>query len=197
MVLGDLHPAVHLAHRLHRAAHLAVRGPAEGPPAGRPKRLTRLPAYATWRTDADPEQVREAALKVLKRRRFRAHVTGDAVAAEKGYLREAGNLAFHVALIVMLIAFAWGQLYKSEGNKLVVEGDGFSNTLTQYDDFKSGSLFTTTTWCRSASSSTGSPAPTSAAARTRAPRARTRPPSPTAWVRTARTRRPPSGSTSR
>ncbi|MFF0764341.1 cytochrome c biogenesis protein ResB [Streptomyces sp. NPDC003737] len=117
-------------------------GQLRGRPPGAPKRLTRLPAFATWRTDADPEQVREAALKVLKRRRFRAHVTGDAVAAEKGYLREAGNLAFHVALIVMLIAFAWGQLYKSEGNKLVVEGDGFSNTLTQYDDFKSGSLFT-------------------------------------------------------
>ncbi|MEU1417409.1 cytochrome c biogenesis protein ResB [Streptomyces sp. NPDC005731] len=117
-------------------------GQLKGRPPGAPKRLTRLPAYATWRTDADPEQVREAALKVLKRRRFRAHMAGDAVAAEKGYLREAGNLAFHVALIVLLIAFAWGQLYKSEGNKLVVEGDGFSNTLTQYDDFKSGSLFT-------------------------------------------------------
>nr|WP_234377023.1 cytochrome c biogenesis protein ResB [Streptomyces sp. TP-A0356] len=110
------------------------------PPAA-PKRLTRLPAYATWRTDADPEQVREAALKVLEQRRFRAHRAGDAVAAEKGYLREAGNLAFHIALIVLLVAFAWGQLYKSEGNKLVVEGDGFSNTLISYDDFKSGSLF--------------------------------------------------------
>ncbi len=41
----------------------------------------------------------------------------------------------------MLIAFAWGQLFKSEGDKLIVEGDGFSNTLTQYDDFKSGNLF--------------------------------------------------------
>ncbi len=41
----------------------------------------------------------------------------------------------------MLIAFASGQLFKSEGGKLVVEGDGFSNTLTQYDDFKSGSLY--------------------------------------------------------
>jgi cytochrome c biogenesis protein len=117
-------------------------GQLRGRPPAAPKRLTRLPAYATWRTDADPEQVREVALKVLKRRRFRAHVAGDAVAAEKGYLREAGNLAFHVALVVMLVAFAWGQLYKSEGNKLVVEGDGFSNTLTQYDDFKSGNLFT-------------------------------------------------------
>ncbi|MCL6736371.1 cytochrome c biogenesis protein ResB [Streptomyces neyagawaensis] len=116
-------------------------GQLRGRPPGAPKRLTRMPAYATWRTGATPEQVREVALKALKRRRFRAHVAGDAVAAEKGYLREAGNLAFHLALIVMLIAFAWGQLYKSEGNKLIVEGDGFANTLTQYDDFKSGNLF--------------------------------------------------------
>ncbi|WP_435058277.1 cytochrome c biogenesis protein ResB [Streptomyces sp. bgisy060] len=110
-------------------------------PPGAPRRLDRLPAYATWRTGAEPEQVRTAALAVLKGRRFRAHPAENAVAAEKGYLREAGNLAFHVALIVMLVAFAWGQLLKSEGGKLIVEGDGFSNTLTQYDDFKSGSLF--------------------------------------------------------
>ncbi|MFE0652250.1 cytochrome c biogenesis protein ResB [Streptomyces sp. NPDC059534] len=112
-------------------------------PPGAPRRLTRLPAYTTWRTGAEPEQVREAALTLLKGRRFRAHTAGDAVAAEKGYLRETGNLAFHVALIVMLVAFAWGQLFKSEGGKLIVEGDGFSNTLTQYDDFKSGSQFGT------------------------------------------------------
>ncbi|MFD3654800.1 cytochrome c biogenesis protein ResB [Streptomyces sp. NPDC058620] len=112
-------------------------------PPGAPKRLTRLPAYTTWRTDAEPEQVREAAAAMLRKRRFRSHAVGDAVAAEKGYLREAGNLMFHIALIVMLVAFAAGQLFKSEGGKLIVEGDGFSNTLTQYDDFKSGSLYDT------------------------------------------------------
>ncbi|MFJ3665825.1 cytochrome c biogenesis protein ResB [Streptomyces sp. NPDC090106] len=116
-------------------------GQLRGRPPGAPRRLNRLPAYTTWRTGAEPEQVREAALALLKKRRFRAHPVGDAVAAEKGYLREVGNLAFHIALIVMLIAFAWGQLFKMEGNKLIVEGDGFSNTLTQYDDFKSGNLF--------------------------------------------------------
>ncbi|GHF96985.1 cytochrome c biogenesis protein ResB [Streptomyces filamentosus] len=116
-------------------------GQLRGLPPGAPKRLTRLPAYTTWRTGASPEEVREAALGVLKGRRFRTRAAGDAVAAEKGYLREAGNLLFHIALIVMLVAFAWGQLFKSEGGKLVVEGDGFSNTLTQYDDFKSGSQF--------------------------------------------------------
>ncbi|NUK63588.1 cytochrome c biogenesis protein ResB [Streptomyces lunaelactis] len=116
-------------------------GQLRGRPPGAPGRLTRLPAYTTWRTEAGPEQVREAALAILKKRRFRAHTVGDAVAAEKGYLREAGNLLFHIALIVMLVAFAAGQLLKSEGGKLIVEGDGFSNTLTQYDDFKSGSMF--------------------------------------------------------
>ena len=30
---------------------------------------------------------------------------------------------------------------KSEGGKLIVDGDGFANRLTQYDDFKSGSLY--------------------------------------------------------
>ncbi|MFE0508394.1 cytochrome c biogenesis protein ResB [Streptomyces sp. NPDC058964] len=118
-------------------------GQLRGRPPAAPKRLTRLPAYTTWRTEADPEQVREAALALLRKRRFRAHVAGDAVAAEKGYVRELGNLAFHIALIVLLVAFASGQLYKSDGTKLVVEGDGFSNSIIQYDDFKSGSLFTT------------------------------------------------------
>ncbi|WP_129307555.1 cytochrome c biogenesis protein ResB [Streptomyces sp. L2] len=116
-------------------------GQLRGRPPAAPKRLNRLPAYTTWRTTADPEQVREAALALLKRRRFRAHVTGDAVAAEKGYVRELGNLIFHIALIVLLVAFASGQLYKSDGTKLVVEGDGFANAIPMYDDFRSGSLF--------------------------------------------------------
>ncbi|MCQ4198625.1 cytochrome c biogenesis protein ResB [Streptomyces sp. NPDC058783] len=116
-------------------------GQLRGRPPRAPRRLDRLPAYTTWRTDAEPEEVREAALRLLKKRRFRADAAGDAVAAEKGYLREVGNLAFHIALIVLLVAFAWGQLFKYEGNKLILEGDGFANTLTQYDDFKSGNLF--------------------------------------------------------
>ncbi|MCP9945069.1 cytochrome c biogenesis protein ResB [Streptomyces somaliensis] len=116
-------------------------GQLRGRPPGAPRRLTRLPAYATWRTRATPEEVRGAALRLFRKNRFRSCAEGDAVAAEKGYLREAGNLVFHVALIVMLLAFAAGQLFRSEGGKLVVEGDGFANTLSQYDDFRSGPLF--------------------------------------------------------
>ncbi|WP_329135235.1 cytochrome c biogenesis protein ResB [Streptomyces sp. NBC_01476] len=110
------------------------------PPAA-PRHLTRLPAYSTWRTDASPEQVTEAARKVLRGRRFRTHVTGTSVAGEKGYLRETGNLIFHIALFGLLIGFALTSLEKAEGGKLIVEGDGFTNNLTQYDDFSPGTWY--------------------------------------------------------
>ncbi|MFJ5675978.1 cytochrome c biogenesis protein ResB [Streptomyces sp. NPDC093097] len=116
-------------------------GQLRGRPPAAPRRLTRLPAYTTWRTEAAPEDVLEAAGRMLKKRRFRVRREGTAVGSEKGYLREAGNLLFHVALIVMLVAFAVGSLWKSEGGKLITEGDGFANSLTQYDDFTSGPFF--------------------------------------------------------
>ncbi|WP_067226025.1 cytochrome c biogenesis protein ResB [Streptomyces sp. NBRC 109706] len=121
-------------------------GQLRGRPPRAPRRLDRMPAYTTWRTATPPQQVLDAARARLRRRRFRTDLADQPghegqVAAEKGYLREAGNLLFHVALIVMLLAFARGQLYHSEGGKLVVEGSGFSNALPQYDDFSSGQFF--------------------------------------------------------
>ncbi|WP_405529734.1 cytochrome c biogenesis protein ResB [Streptomyces avidinii] len=116
-------------------------GQLRGRPPGAPRRLDRLPAHTTWRTEKTPDEVLSYARTVLRAGRFRTEAGKGHVAAEKGYLREAGNLIFHVALIVMLVAFAWGQYFKSEGGKLVLRGSGFSNTLTQYDDFKSGGLF--------------------------------------------------------
>ncbi|MGW5354640.1 cytochrome c biogenesis protein ResB [Streptomyces sp. NPDC004031] len=110
------------------------------PPAA-PRNLTRLPAYSTWHTDASPEQVTEAARTVLRGRRFRTSVTGTSVAGEKGYLREFGNLLFHVSLFGLLIAFALTSLEKAEGGKLIVEGDGFVNNLTSYDDFSGGTWY--------------------------------------------------------
>ncbi|MEU0844159.1 cytochrome c biogenesis protein ResB [Streptomyces sp. NPDC005962] len=116
-------------------------GQLRGRPPAAPRKLTRLPAYTTWRSDAEPEKVLEAAQRIMKRRRFRSQLTGGAVAAEKGYLREVGNLLFHASLIVLLVSFAAGQLWKTEGSSLITEGGGFSNSLTQYDDIKTGQLF--------------------------------------------------------
>ncbi len=60
-------------------------------PPGAPKRLTRLPAYTTWRTEAEPEEVRAAALTVLRGRRFRGHEVGDAIAAERATSARPGT----------------------------------------------------------------------------------------------------------
>ncbi|MFI1282990.1 cytochrome c biogenesis protein ResB [Streptomyces sp. NPDC020858] len=116
-------------------------GQLRGRPPAAPRRLDRLPAHTTWRTEKTPDEVLAHAKTMLGGARFRTERGEGHVAAEKGYLREAGNLMFHVSLIVMLVAFAWGQYFKSEGGKLVLRGTGFSNTLTQYDDFKPGTLF--------------------------------------------------------
>ncbi|MFG3054413.1 cytochrome c biogenesis protein ResB [Kitasatospora sp. NPDC048239] len=109
------------------------------PPAA-PRNLTRMPVYAAWRTDADADAVNAAAHRLLRRRRFRADLAGGSVAAEKGYLREVGNLVFHLSLFALLGGFAWASLASGTGGKLMVGGEGYSNTITQLDDF-TGSRF--------------------------------------------------------
>ena len=64
------------------------------------------------------------------------------MSAEKGYLRETGNLIFHLALVLILAAVAAGGLFGWRGNVIVKEGNGFSNALTQYDAWGGGRLAT-------------------------------------------------------
>lgn len=121
-----------------------LRGVRAAPPRA-PRNLTRLPDHATYTTDEAPEVVLARARQVLRRRRFRvaagdAHAAGDAVSAERGYLREVGNLVFHLSVLVVLAGFAIGSLYGYRGGVIVPVGGGFSNSLTQYDDFSPGSL---------------------------------------------------------
>ena len=112
---------------------------AQPPPA--PRNLSRLPESRTFDTDEDAEAVLARATTVLKRRRFRVVQRDDAVCAERGYLREAGNLLFHLAVLVVLVGFASGQLFGYKGGVVTVVGSGFANTLSQYDDFDPGALF--------------------------------------------------------
>jgi cytochrome c biogenesis protein len=116
-------------------------GQLRGRPPRAPSRLERMPASAGWSTQAPPEAVLRAAERTLRSRRYRVAAGPDSVAAEKGYLREAGNLLFHLALFGLLVAFAVGTLYKSDGTVLVTTGGGFANNQSQYDDLSHGSLF--------------------------------------------------------
>ena len=111
------------------------------PPPPAPRNLGRLPSYAVVESADPPEVVLERARAVLRGRRYRVIGGTGAVSAERGHLREAGNLLFHISVIIVLVGFAYGQLFGYKGGAIVMVGNGFANSLTQYDDFAPGSFF--------------------------------------------------------
>ncbi len=117
-------------------------------PPKAPRNLSRLPQHTQVETHEDPEAVLDRARSALRRKRYRqvlSPVTGDdgsrSLSAERGYLREAGNLLFHLSVLVVLVGVAVGGLWGFKGGVIVVTKDGFANTLSQYDDFRPGGLF--------------------------------------------------------
>jgi cytochrome c biogenesis protein len=111
------------------------------PPPAVPRVLARMPESARWESDVAPEQAIEQIRSVLRRGRWRVARTDLALSAEKGYLRETGNLLFHISLVALLIGIALGGLLGFQGTVLVKEGDGFANTVLAYDDIKPGRRF--------------------------------------------------------
>ena len=112
-------------------------------PVNTPRNLARLPAYA--RVEGAPDALDRAAGQ-LRGARYRVRrieePDGASLSAERGYLREAGNLIFHISLVVMLVGIAVGVMFGYKGTAVVPVGSGFSNTLSQYDEISSGAAFT-------------------------------------------------------
>ncbi|NLU80169.1 cytochrome c biogenesis protein ResB [Micromonospora sp. HNM0581] len=106
------------------------------PPAV-PKRLERLPQHVVLPAS---EGGTAAVAEMLRRRRWRVAVRGDEVSAEKGYLKETGNLIFHTSMVLVLIGVALGSWYGWHGNRLLVAGADqvFCNTRQQYAEFRLG-----------------------------------------------------------
>lgn len=123
-------------------------------PPRTPRRFARFPARGRYLAPAElvtPEDVTAAAVKHLRRRylglpAFRVTTATEpsgalTVSAERGYLRETGNLLFHISLLGLLISFGAGQMLEYRGQAIVVEGRGFANSVVDYDTFESGALF--------------------------------------------------------
>src|SRR5665811_1552148 len=116
----------------------AARAPAATPP----RTVSRMSDALSYSSSLPTDDVLSAAETSLRKRRYRVRRVGDTVCAERGYIRELGNLSFHVALLGVLLSIGFGSLLGHSGTAIVVEGQGFSNTLTQYDDFTAGAAFT-------------------------------------------------------
>lgn len=77
----------------------------------------------------------------LRRNRYRITKSEDGIAAEKGYLRETGNLIFHLALIVILLGIGSSSVFGMRGEAIVTVGERFINVPTSYDNLAPGRFF--------------------------------------------------------
>jgi cytochrome c biogenesis protein len=116
----------------------ALRAPA----VATPRNLARLP-HAAEATLPLPVDAVEARIRGRLRRwrgDWRGDGNGRTFSAERGQLREVGNLVFHVSLLGLLVAFAGGKLFGYEGQVIVLSGGGqFCNTgILGYDSFRPG-----------------------------------------------------------
>jgi cytochrome c biogenesis protein len=122
-------------------------GSARTPPPRAPRNLMRMPHSTTYDSALPPEAAVQSAAGILGGRRFRLRrpATGDSghwVSAEKGYLREVGNLLFHLSLVGVLASVALGGLFGYKGYELLVEGNSFSDTQSALAEFDPGHFVT-------------------------------------------------------
>ena len=106
-------------------------------PPATPKNLNRLSHYQEL--EPLPHALSDAQLW-FKKNRFRVKIEDKAISAEKGYLRETGNLLFHLSLILILVGVSFGSLFGMRGEAIVNVGERFINVPTTYDTLALGKL---------------------------------------------------------
>ncbi|CAM3640564.1 cytochrome c biogenesis protein ResB [Kibdelosporangium persicum] len=109
-----------------------------------PRNLSRMPHHSESTVDKTPDEVIAQATRALSgwRKTEREEENGArTISAERGYLRETGNLVFHFAMLGLIIALAVGKLFGYEG-QVIVKADGsqeFCNSgVLGYDSFQPG-----------------------------------------------------------
>ncbi|HEX3283453.1 MAG TPA: cytochrome c biogenesis protein ResB [Mycobacterium sp.] len=113
-------------------------------PVPAPRNLPRLPKHHTADVAGQPEAIAATVSERLSGWRRTTRSGGDdiiEVSAEKGYLREFGNIVFHFALLGLLVSVAVGKLFGYEGNVIVIAdgGPGFcSASPAAFDSFRAG-----------------------------------------------------------
>lgn len=108
-------------------------------PIETPRNLKRFPAYLA-KTSKQANVVGKLAEK-LRSQRYRVLETKTSVSAEKGFVRETGNLLFHISLIGVLVSAGVGGATSFSGQRVLVEGETFVNNLAGYDSFSPGVWF--------------------------------------------------------
>ena len=101
-----------------------------------PKYLEKMEFYSVVATDKSSALDRAEAY--LRASHFRVRREESSISAEKGYIRESGNLLFHLSLILILVGVGVGGLLGMKGEAIINVGDRFINTPTSYDSLSFG-----------------------------------------------------------
>ena len=106
-------------------------------PPATPKNLSRLEFHQEF--TSSPGAL-DRATEWLTKSRFRIRREENSISAEKGYLRETGNLLFHLSLILILVGVSFGALFGMRGEAIINVGERFINVATTYDSLALGKL---------------------------------------------------------
>ncbi len=118
-------------------------------PVATPRNLSRMPHFSAVPVTGTQGAVANRITGRLRGwrlvRRTEQSGTVTTISAEKGFLREVGNLVFHFSLLGLLVAIAVGKLVGFEGSLIVTADNGTSSsfcssTPSNYDNFRPGLL---------------------------------------------------------
>lgn len=137
------------------------------PPARAPKRLARLPLHDEAVVDASADEVSKRVRERLNKWALTETPADEdragarSFSAEKGYLREFGNLVFHLGIALLIIIVGLGRMIYYEGQVILLTNTGteisddnvnsavgvpFCNTAAaNYDSLRAGNTFDGTT----------------------------------------------------
>lgn len=123
-------------------------------PPRTPARLARLDDTVSLSVTTDSEAdatalaqriVTDAAAQ-LKRQHFKVarydSRNSFSVSAESGYIKETGNLLFHIAMLGVLVAVGVGAAISYTGQRVAIEGEPFVNSLIDYQSIQRGMFVT-------------------------------------------------------
>jgi len=117
-------------------------------PPRTPSHLTRLPVHSETivATDVNLDLAAREAFGRLRAKGYRVAYFGletarPSIAGERGYLRETGNLVFHVSLVGILVSVAIAGGFRYNGQRVIVQGETFTNARAAFDSFTPGQFF--------------------------------------------------------
>ncbi len=105
------------------------------------RELDGFPNHTRLAVNAAPPDALGAALRTLRRRRYRTAAGATQVAAEKGVLREVGSLMFHWAFLLLILGVIVGKGTGFTGYVRVIEGQTWTDAKANYAELRTGRFF--------------------------------------------------------